>query len=166
MKKFLVTQKFAGSAEQVTAAFRGQETWQSFADLPFVGTPVVQSFQAGDSVNDDVRIDMAYRVDIDLPSVAKKFIEPAKMTFVERTKLAADGSGSFEIIPDHYQKLIKASGRIEMVPYGDDSCERLIQGSIDVSLGWSGVLFEGPVEDMIVTGFKQALVAQAEQVDL
>lgn len=163
MKKFLVTQKFGASAEQVIRAFRTQETWQAFADLPFVGTPSVETFSVDDEL---VKIDVAYQVDIDLPALAEKFIDPAKMTFVERTELAADGSGTFEIVPDHYKKLLAASGRIEMVPIDDSSCERLIQGSVDLSLGWSGMLFEGPVEEAIVTGFKQALKDQANQVDL
>lgn len=160
MKKFLVTQQFDASSETVHAAYRREDTWQSFAGLPFVGDPVVTSFTAGDSTT----IKTAYRVSIDLPPLADKFIDANKMTFVEVTTLHADGSGTFEILPDHYSKLLQASGRIEMVPFDDGRCERLIQGSVDVSLGWAGKLFEGPVEDAIVTGLKEALQAQASQI--
>lgn len=109
---------------------------------------------------------MAYRVEIDLPPLADKFIDANKLTFVERTTLVTDGSGSFDILPDHYGKLLRASGRIEMVPFDRGRCERLVQGSVDVNLGWSGKLFEAPVEDAIVTGLKQALAAQAAQVSV
>lgn len=162
VKNFLVTQQFDASSQVVHQAYRAEQTWQGFSGLPFVGDPVVQSFDDGDPTV----VETAYRVAIDLPALATTFIDADKMTFVEITTLHADGSGTFEIVPDHYGKLLAASGRIEMVPFDQQRCERLIQGSVDVSLGWSGKLFEGPVEDAIVTGLKQALAAQATQVAL
>lgn len=162
MKKFLVTQKFDAPAANVVAAFASESTWRSFAGLPFVGDPDVQSFSAGEPIE----IEMAYRVSVDLPPLANKFIDAHKLTFVEVTALEADGSGSFTIVPDHYSKLVTASGRIEMVPYDGDWCERLIQGSVNVDLGWTGALLESTVEEAIVTGLKQALQAQAKQVPL
>jgi hypothetical protein len=160
VKNFLVTQQFGASSHAVHAAYRQETTWQSFAELPFVGSPVVQSFTEGTLVE----VAMAYKVSIDLPPLADRFIDADKMTFVELTTLNGDGSGRFDIVPDHYTSLLKASGRIEMVPFGENRCERRIQGSVDVNLGWAGKLFEAPVEDAIVTGFTQALVAQAAQV--
>jgi len=160
MKKFLVTQKFDATSDQVATAFNEQTTWQGFAGLPFVGDPTLVSFTPGAITE----ISMSYRVMIHLPALAEAFIDEDKMTFVENTRLQANGSGTFDIVPDHYENLLKASGRIEMVPFDDGRCERLIQGSVDLSLGWTGKLFEGPVEDAIVTGFKDALVAQAKQV--
>lgn len=107
---------------------------------------------------------MAYRVTIDLPALAETFIEDDKMTFVERTEINSDGAGTFTIIPDHYKKMLKASGRFEMVPFDDDYCERLVHGSVDISLGWAGKLFETPVEEAVVKGLSEALAAQADQV--
>ena len=150
VKKFLVTQQFEASSETVHQTYRQEGTWRSFGGLPFVGDPVVTSFQA----SDPTLIETSYRVSIDLPPLA------------EVTTLHTDGSGTFVIVPDHYGKLLKASGRIEMVPFDTDRCERLIHGSVEVSLGWSGKLFEGPVEDAIVAGLKQALQAQADQVSV
>jgi len=162
VKKFLVTQKFDASADAVAQAFRRKSTWTDLADLPFVGDPQLKSFTDGDVTT----IDMAYKVTMELPQLALSFIDADKMTFVERTTLTADGSGTFVIQPDHYAKMLKSSGRIEMVPLGDCHCERLIQGSVDLDLGWAGKLFEGPVEDGIVNGLKQALAAQAAQLDV
>jgi len=162
MKKFLVTQQFDASSGAVHQAFLSKQTWQSFSDLPFVGDPVVTSFVGGDPTV----ISTAYHVSIDLPPLASNFIDADKMTFVEITTLYGDGSGSFEIVPDHYANLLAASGRIEMVPFDQGRSERLIQGSVDLDLGWAGKLFESPVEDAIVTGLKQALTAQANQINL
>lgn len=163
MKKWMVTQRFDASAQAVADAFNQRTTWQAFSNLPFVGDPELQSFLPGDGAR-ETRVAMAYQVAIDLPPLADAFIDADKMTFVENTQLAANGSGSFEIVPDHYTKLLKASGRIEMVPFDEGRCERLIQGSVDVSLGWSGKIFERPVEDAIVKGLIEALAAQASQL--
>ena len=115
MKKFLVTQQFDASSQRVHQAFRTETTWQSFAGLPFVGDPTVQSFTGGDPTI----IATAYQVSIDLPALARSFIDADKMTFVEVTTLHADGSGAFDIVPDHYSDLLSASGRIEMVPFDE-----------------------------------------------
>ena len=160
MKKFLVTQQFDASSEIVHQAYRQEDTWLAFAGLPFVGDPIVTAFSASEPTT----IETAYKVSIDLPALATTFIDADKMTFIEVTKLHADGSGTFEIVPDHYAKLLRASGRIEMVPFDAGRCERLVQGLVEVNLGWSGKLFEAPVEDAIVTGLKHALEAQAAQV--
>ncbi len=160
MKKFLVTQLFDASSDAVHAAYRDEGTWQRFGGLPFVGDPVVDSFVSGDPTT----IATSYRVTINLPSLAAAFIDAEKMTFVEVTRLHADGTGTFEIVPDHYSALLISAGRIEMVPFDDGRCERLVQGHVSLNLGWSGKLFEGPVEEAIVKGLKEALSAQAAQV--
>lgn len=162
VKKFLVTQQFDASSEIVHQAYRQEDTWQGFGGLPFVGDPVVTSFTASEPTT----IETAYQVLIELPPLAATFIDANKMTFVEVTRLHADGSGTFEIVPDHYSKLLRASGRIEMVPFDAGRCERLVQGFVEVSLGWSGKLFEAPVEEAIVTGLKHTLEAQAAQVSV
>ena len=162
MKKFRVTQRFDAASATVRAAYAEEETWRSFADLPFVGDPVLVSFSPGNPI----AIAMAYQVRVDLPPLAENFIDGDRLTFVERTELHSDGSGVFEIIPDHYAKLLRSSGSIELVEDGETACERHISGSVDIRLGWAGKLFESPVEDAIVNGLSTALRAQAKQVPL
>lgn len=162
MKKFLVTQHFAAPLETVQQAYRDETTWQAFGGLPFVGDPIVDSFVAGDPTVVSTR----YRVKVDLPAMATTFIDADKLTFVEVTTLLGDGSGTFEIVPDHYGDLLESSGRIELVSVGSDASERRVHGHVTVDLGWAGKLFEGPVEDVIVKGLTEALLAQAQQVRL
>lgn len=160
VKTFLVTQQFDASSDAVHAAYLDHGTWKRFGGLPFVGDPVVDSFVAGDPTT----IATSYRVMINLPALAATFIDAEKMTFVEVTRLHADGTGTFEIVPDHYAELLTSAGRIEMVPFDDRRCERLVQGHVSLNLGWAGKLFEAPVEEAIVKGLKEALSAQAAQV--
>ena len=164
MKKFSVVQRFDASRDEVIAAFRTKDTWQTFKGLPFVGDPALEAFDAAGGA-DTVEVAMSYRVQMDLPALAEKFIDPKKLTFVERNELGADGRGTFKIIPDHYKKMLSSSGTTEVVALDDGGCERRINGSVDLSLGWAGMLFEGPVEEAIVNGLQSALAAQAKQVD-
>lgn len=159
VRKFIVAQRFAAPPDAIAAAYLDRATWDAFSGLPFVGDPKVASFDAGRPTT----IATNYRVRIDLPALAATFIDADKLTFVEITVLHADGSGTFEIRPDHYDDLLASSGRIELLP-AEDGCERRIDGHVEVDLGWSGKLFERPVEDAIVTGLSQALEAQALQV--
>jgi hypothetical protein len=153
-------QQFDMPAPVVVEAFRTESTWQSFDSLPFVGTPSVTSFVA----DEPVRIETHYRVSLELPALARTFIDPERLTFLEVTELHVGGSGRYHIVPDHYTDLLRSSGTTVVTPLPDDRCERTINGLVDVSLGWKGMLFEGPVEEAIVGGFKKALSAQAAQV--
>lgn len=162
MRKFLVTQRFDAPHEVIAAAYLQRSTWERFAGLPFVGDPTVDSFDAGPPAT----IASSYRVHVELPALAAGFIDADKLTFVEIIVLHADGSGTFEIQPDHYSDLLTSSGRIELVDQGADRCERLVEGHIHVDLGWSGKLFERPVEDAIVSGLSKAFAAQADQVPI
>ena len=162
MKKFTVVQEFDAPASLVIDVFRREETWRGFADLPFVGTPAVGSFVAGDVVH----VEAAYRVSLDLPALARTFIDPDRLTFVEITRLDDVGGGVFEIRPDHYSSMLSSAGTTRVTPLDGGYCKRTVTGTVEVSLGWKGALFEAPVEDAIVGGLQKALRAQAEQLDL
>lgn len=162
MKRFRVTQQFDAPSDVVHAAYCKQETWERFGGLPFVGDPVIESFVTGDPTT----IAMRYRISVDLPALASSFIDAKKLTFVEITTLHDDGTGSFEIQPDHYSHLFESAGGIDLASLDDGRCERVVHGHVDVTLGWTGKMLEAPVEDVIVNGLKKALAAQALQVPL
>jgi len=162
VRNFVVTQRFDAPHHVVAATYLERTTWERFAGLPFVGDPLVDSFDPGPPTT----IATNYRVHVELPALAAGFIDADKLTFVEITVLHADGSGTFDIRPDHYGDLLTSSGRIELVETGVDRCERLVEGHIHVDLGWTGKLFERPVEDAIVSGLTKALAAQADQVPI
>ena len=159
MKRFAVGQRFTQPRDAVVDAFRDERVWRGLRDLPFVGDPSVRSFESAEVTS----ISVWYRVTIELPPLADRFIQPDKLSFVERSRLHLDGTGTFDIVPEHYPKLLKASGTTEIVS-GEGGSERHVRGSVDVNLGWSGKLFEGPVEDAIANGLVEALNAQARQV--
>ena len=157
---FTVVQRFDAAAQDIIEAYRRKATWASFDSLPFVGTPVLEGFED----IEPVRVEASYRVSLELPSAARPFIDPARLTFVEISELAHDGEGRFHIVPHHYSDLIRSAGTTVVTPDGDGRCVRRVEGVVDVSLGWRGMLFEPQVEQAIIGGLEQALLAQAGQV--
>lgn len=157
---FTVVQQFKAAAPTVIDAFRSEATWRSFDGLPFVGSLSLAAFVD----SEPVRIETNYRVSLDLPALARTFIDPERLTFVEITHLDSGGSGTFEIVPDHYKDLLRSSGTSIVSGTADDRCERIVNGRVDVSLGWKGMFLEGPVEEAIVGGLTKALHAQAIQL--
>ena len=156
-----VIQSINAEPAGVIWAFRTEAFYRSLRDLPFVGSPELVSFESNGA---DVLIDLRYRVAIDLPGPARAFIDPDKLTFVESSRLHPDGTGTFEIRPDHYGTLLSSSG--ETAVAGDSgACQRTMAGSLDVDLGWKGKIFEHEAEKAIAGGLEQALLAQVAQVE-
>lgn len=148
----------------VIAAYRDRSMFESLSDLPFVGRPVVVEHRTDDA--GVVLVGLRYLVQIDLPAAARAFIDPAKMTFVERSQHQASGISRFSIQPDHYRELLTASGsNVVRSVDGADGCERVTTGDVKVDLGWQGMMFESQVEQAIGKGLQQALRAQTAQVE-
>jgi hypothetical protein len=160
--KFAITQTFELPSDAVIEAYRLERTWHSFRGLPFVGDANLCDFVAGDPTHIETR----YHVSVNVAPAARRFIDPDKLSFIEVSRLASDGSGTFEIVPDHYGALIRSSGITRVEPIDDATCIRLMEGVVDVSLGLAGMLFERPVEEAVVRGLRDALFAQAEQIRL
>ena len=156
-----VVQSIDAEPAGVIWAFRTEALYRSFADLPFVGSPEVVSFDAD---GNDVLVELRYRVAVDLPGPARAFIDPDKLTFVESSRIGPDGTAVFAIRPDHYDDLLQASGTTTI----DGSTRpgrRTTAGSLKVDLGWKGRLFEGEAERAIAGGLKRALQAQIPQIE-
>lgn len=159
--RFEVRQEFTGvTAAHVAAAFRERSLYEVMTDLPFVGRPEPVSFER---VDDDVKLDLRYRVQLDLPGPARAFIDPAKLTFVERSRISPDGATRFLVLPDHYTELLKCSGQVSLSET-DGAVTRHTIGELKLDLGWQGAMFETQVEEAIVKGFRQSISAQTTQV--
>lgn len=159
--RFAVEQEFQGvTSAHVAAAYREQSLYDVITDLPFVGRPEPVAFNR---VGDDVRLDLRYRVQLELPGAARAFIDPDKLTFVERSTITPDGATTFRVLPDNYAELLTCGGRAALTE-GPAGVVRQTTGQLDLDLGWQGALFEGQVAQAIVNGFRQSIAAQTTQV--
>lgn len=158
-----VHQDFAGlTPEQVAGAYADPGLYGSFEDLPFVGTPEPLGHRHEAEVTS---LEVRYAVKVDLPAAAHVFVDPARLTFVEHSQLASDGSGTFHVVPDHYGKLLAFAGSYRLAPHGGAGARRSMVGRLRVDLGWKGKLFEGDVTRAIANGLTRSLHAQVPAVE-
>lgn len=148
------------SASQVAAAYADPALYQRFAGLAFGGEPEVIDYQR--AIDGAVTMAIRYRIEADLPSAARMFVDPDKLTFIEYASLDADGCGSFDIVPDHYSDMLQAFGTIEVTA---QPTTRSLVGELNIDLGWTGMMFKDQAERQIAQGLGRVLEAQVEPVE-
>lgn len=158
--KFSATQAFTSlSTHQVTEAYADARLYPQFNSPHFGGAPEVLDLTYG---ADGVEVAVRYRLKVDLPAAAEAFVQADKLTFVEYTTLRHDGSGTFDVAPDHYGHILEASGEITI---GGEPATRKYLGDIAVDLGWAGMVFQDRVERGIAEALEEALRLQVEFVE-
>lgn len=159
-----IVQRFgATGATSIINAYRSEALYRSFADLPFVGSPEFISLDTTGADRQTIKISNRLKVSVDLPSAANAFVDGDKLTFVERSEVDIDGTGRFEVDPDHYDKLLSLSGQTKIAEI-DGVTTRTTTGTLAVDLGWAGRIFKGAVEQAIANGLDAAFQAQIPQV--
>ena len=148
--------------DAIVGAYQSPELYTELTDLPFVGSPTLDSV-ARDEDARRTHVASRWKVQLELPAVALAFVDPDRLVFVEEAELHDDGSGTFRIVPDHYAKLLRASGETT-VSASSGTTVRTTTGNLKVDLGWKGKLFESQVEQAIVDGLTKALRAQVPQI--
>lgn len=156
--KFTIEQRFAGSAEAVARAYADPDLYVALLDLPKLSQPEV----VGHSIDGDVvTLQVRYRFAGELSPAARAVIDPARLTWVERSiHELATRSTTFTLIPDHYADRFRCSGayRFEDAPNGS---RRRGEGDLRVK----AFLVAGAVEGAIVSGLKEHLVDEVPIVD-
>ncbi|MBA3282609.1 MAG: DUF2505 family protein, partial [Acidimicrobiia bacterium] len=105
--------------------------------------------------------DIRFRFTGHLPSAVTAVIDPERLTWVqESVHDLDDGTTTFRLIPDHYPDRLKASGTFRVVSDGHGS-RRVVNGDLKVRAPLVG----GRVEQAIVSGLEEYLVAEAPAVD-
>lgn len=157
--RFELTQRYASPPADVGAAYADADLYPTLVGLPRLGGIEVLD-HSGES--DRVTLGVRFRFTGDLPSAVTAVIDPAKLTWVQRSRHdLADGTATFELLPDHYPDRLRASGTFRIVVDGTGA-RRSVAGEIKVR----GVpLVGGRVERAIVDGLGDYLTAEAPAVD-
>jgi len=74
----------------------------------------------------------------------------------------ADGSGSFDIVPDHYSDMLQAFGELSI---DTKTQTRMLTGELNIDLGIAGILFQDQAERQIGQGLAHVLEAHIEPVE-
>ncbi|CAN5421364.1 hypothetical protein BH10ACT1_BH10ACT1_10700 [soil metagenome] len=156
--RFELTQRYSSSAADVTDAYADPELYPSLVGLPKLGgIEVLSSERTGDRAVLRIR----FRFTGHLPGAVTAVIDPDRLTWVqETTHDLVGGTTSFRLVPDHYPDRLKASGTFRVTADGDRA-KRVVTGELKVRAPLVG----GKVEQAIVSGLEEYLVAEAPAVD-
>lgn len=155
--KFSVEQRFDALADQVARALADPQLYEALPDLPKLSRP---ELVAHDVRGDVVHLALRYQFDGELSSAARAVVDPARLTWVERsTHDLATRTGTYTMEPDHYADRFRCNGTFRCVEAGT-GCRRVVDGDLRVRVPLVG----GAVERAIVSGLHEHLDQQAPAV--
>jgi hypothetical protein len=161
--RFTVEQLIAAPAGAVLEAYLEPALYDTFAGLPKLGD--VEGRAAGGEGN-EVVVEAWYRFTAPLPPGAGRIVDAHKLTWLEVTRYRpADLTGHFELRPDHYPRLLSCRGDLSVEADGPDRCVRRVQGDLRLHLPFWARALTGRAEHAIVSGLREALVAQVPRVE-
>ena len=156
--RFELIQRYRSSADDVIAAYADTDLYPSLVGLPKLGgIEPLSTDRSGDRVTQRIR----YRFTASLPAAVTAVVDPDKLTWIQETDHdLATGTTTFRLLPDHYADRLRASGTFPVDAAGDGA-RRVVTGDLKVK----ALFVAGKVEQAIVSGLEEYLVAEAPRVD-
>jgi hypothetical protein len=156
--RFELHQRFRHPAEQVTAGYADPDLYATLLGLPKLGRIEVLRHSIGD---EEARFSIRFAFTGDLPPAVTAVVDPERLTWVQESiHDLVNGTTTFRLVPDHYPERLAASGTARVRP-ADDGCTRIVAGDLRVK----ALLVSGKVEQAIISGLEEYLVAEAPAVD-
>jgi hypothetical protein len=157
--RFRVDQRFDADVDAVARAYADPDLYAALDGLPKLTQPQVLSHAAN---GDTVHLEVRYRFGGELSAAAKAVIDPARLTWVERsTHDLARRTTTFRMLPDHYADRFRCEGTYRFEPDGDDACTRRGEGELRVR----ALLVAAAVEGAIVSGLREHLMDEIPVVE-
>ena len=157
--RFTAEQRFPGaSPDEVMAAFADPHLYDDYPAGDRLASPEV----VGHVVDGDVvELQLRYRFTGDLSSAVRAVVDPARLSWVERTRhdLAAH-TASFALHPDHYADRLRCTGSVRVVAEGAGS-RRIVEGDLKVKV----TLVGGTVERTLVADLQDHLRGETAIVE-
>lgn len=153
---FSVSETINAPRAAVMAALRDPQYFATLGEeLTNLEAPELLHVDAdGDIVTTSVRYAFAGEVS----GAARMAVDADKLTWVITTKLhAEDCTGSFTVVPDHYDNMLSCSGTLRFDDHGDETLET-VAGTLEVHIPLIG----STAEKAILGGFTRHLEGEAE----
>lgn len=157
--RFTAEQRFPdASPDEVAAAFADPRLYEDYPAGDRLASPEV----VGHDVDGDiVELQLRYRFTGDLSSAVRAVVDPARLSWVERTRHDLAGrTASFALHPDHYADRLRCSGSVQVVPDGAGA-RRIVAGDLKVKVALVG----GTVERTLVADLQAHLRAETAIVE-
>ena len=154
--RFRIEQRFRATVADVGRALTSVEyLTASMAELPDIGRPAVRGHRR---VGATTHLELEYRFGGSLPSVARRVIDPSKLSWIEETSIdATQWTAAFTMTPTHYASFFRCQGTWQLLERAGQTI-RVIEGELKVN---SPVPFVGgQVEKAIVSGLRERLVLE------
>lgn len=154
--RFRIEQRFRASPADVGRALSSVDyLTTAMAELPDIGRPKVRGHRV---VGDTTHLELEYQFGGSLPSVARRVIDPAKLSWIEETTIdASRWAAAFTMTPTHYASFFRCKGSWELVARAGETT-RVIEGDLKVN---SPIPFVGgQVEKAIVSGLRERLAEE------
>jgi hypothetical protein len=157
--RFTVEQRYRAGADAVAAAYADPALYEALPATEKLARPEVVHHEV---TGDRVVLEVRYRFQGDLSSAVRAVLDPARLTWVERTThdLAARTT-TFQLLPDHYPDRLESRGRLRVEPQEDGGSRRAGDGELKVRAPLVG----GSVERTLVADLRRHLEAEAGSVD-
>ena len=158
--QFSSRQSYRHDVDDVLDAYADPSLYPGLPELPKIGRPEVLEHRLS---GDLVHLDLRYAYVGDLPAAATAFIDPARLTWVQRTTVdLGERMSTITLLPDHYPDRLQCAGtfRFSAEPTGAGS-QRRVQGDLEVRV----MVVGGQVERALVSGLEEFLDAEATAVD-
>jgi len=157
--RFTIEQQFAADVDSVARAYAHPDLYAALVGLPKLSQPDVLAHEVDGDV---VELQVRYRFGGELSSAARAVIDPARLTWVERSTHDLQArSVRFTMIPDHYRDRFRCQGTYRFEAIDDASCRRRGQADLTVK----ALLVGGAVESAIVSGLEEHLADEVPVVE-
>ncbi|HJR26493.1 MAG TPA: DUF2505 domain-containing protein [Acidimicrobiales bacterium] len=156
--RFTAEQRYTADPGAVARAYADPDLHAAMPATAKLAKPEVVAHEVD---GDRVVLEVRHRFHGDLPSAARAILDPARLTWVERTVHRLDaGTATFELRPDHYPDRLQASGAFR-VEATDGGARRVLDGELKVRAPLVG----GTVERTLVHDLRDHLQAEVPVVE-
>jgi hypothetical protein len=160
--KFGFEQRWTTSVEKVLDLYTSEDFWASLHGLSKFDPPeILEITTRGDTATTRLR----YRLDVDLPREAARFIDPDDVSWVQMTTWnLPDATGDVVFLPDQGQALLKAEATTEVVDDGGEVVRR-IRGDLRVRIPLLGRRVENAIVEGIGDYLEEEAGAAADELE-
>lgn len=156
--KFGFVQDFDAPPDEILAVFTDAAFWNGIENLTATSVPTVLDVRRR---GDRVTVELRYRLVVDLPSEATRFIDTSNVSWVESSDWdLRTASSQTMFLPDQAGRLMTASATTRLIPSGRGA-RRDVDGDLRVRIPLLG----SRIERAIIGGISDHLEEEVAAVD-
>jgi hypothetical protein len=147
--RFTIEQRYQATPAEVIAAFTDPGLYATYSGLSKVDPPEVIDHEAKDTI---VHLSLRMRFAADLPSAARRVVEPSKLTWVQDERYDLEALRATVVFrPDNYADRFSCTGGYVFVADAGHECVRKVDGDLSIRM----LIVGRQVENALVSGLRE-----------